>query len=79
MRIYLAMSDSPERGYYSAFVEKPDLRVLRDVREVRVVERFPEDVWRLVSAGGLPVDEDDMNDSTWIEWWGKARKVWQRG
>ena len=78
MRLYLVMDDSPERGYYSAFSEKPDLWVLPNAREVRGVDDFPEEVWRLTVTGGLPVDEDDTNDTTWVEWWSEARRLWSR-
>jgi hypothetical protein len=31
-----------------------------------------------VLAGGLPVDIDHSNDSTWLEWWEEAEPVWSR-
>ena len=79
MVLYLLMDTDPNGGYFCAQPWKPDLSEERaSISEVRVVEDFPEDVWEFALAGGLPVDGDHSNDSTWIEWWRDATPVWER-
>ena len=79
MVLYLLRDREPLGGYYAASSFKPDLEEERyTVTEVRAVREFPVDVWEFAMAGGLPVDIDGSNDSTWIEWWPDAEPVWKR-
>ena len=79
MKVYVLQDDDPYGGYLCAQQDKPDMRYERSsVREVREIE-FPDDVWNdIVIQGGLPVDEDGSNDSTWREWWPTGETVWSR-
>lgn len=77
--LYILRDDDPSLGYYSAQTTPFDPRVdRRTISEVRLVEEFPQDVLDMALTGGLPVDENHSNDSTWIEWWRDARTVWLR-
>lgn len=79
MILYLEHSTDPYGGHLSASAAEPDpASFRRTVDEVRVVENFPDDVWALALAGGLPVDEDHSNDSTWLPWWDDAAPAWSR-
>jgi hypothetical protein len=78
MRIYLLRDTDPLGGYFAAQQFKPDITQEREtVVEVRATT-IPDDLWRDMLAGILPVDEDDSNDSTWVEWWPEATTVWSR-
>lgn len=77
MKVYLMMESNPEGGYFSAQEFKPNPVTQRYIEEVRVVD-IPESLWRDMLAGILPVDEDNSNDSTWIEWWPSGTTVWSR-
>lgn len=78
MDIYILKNDDGDGGYYCAQSEAPDMRWQRPaITEVRLVS-IPDDIWALVLAGGLPVDEDRSNDSTWIEWWPEGSTTWTR-
>lgn len=79
MRIYLLRDDDPRGGYFCAQSFKPDMSMERpSINEVRVVENFPADIWDMTLKGGLPVDEDYSNDSTWLPWWAEAETIWTR-
>jgi hypothetical protein len=79
MRIYLLRDEDPRGGYLCAQNFKPDMSSERlSINEVRVVNNFPEDVWDMVLKGGLPIDEDFSNDSTWLPWWAEAETIWTR-
>ena len=79
MILYLLRDTDPNGGYFAAQEFKPDpSQERRTIVEVRAVEDFPEDIWELVLSGGLPVDLDHSNDSTWLEWWDEATPVWRR-
>ena len=79
MILYLLHNRDPNGGYFAAQEFKPDpLEERESLIEVRAVADFPEDVWEFALAGGLPVDVDHSNDSTWIEWWAEAEPVWSR-
>ena len=79
MILYLLRDLDPIGGYFAAQEFKPDpIEERPSIIEVRAVEDFPQDVWELALAGGLPVDLDHSNDSTWIEWWHDATPVWER-
>lgn len=79
MIIYLLRDIDPIGGYFAAQEQKPEMHEERDTTvECRVVTDFPEDVWAFALSGGLPVDDDYSNDSTWIEWWPEATRVWAR-
>lgn len=76
--VYILKDDEPAGGYFAAQTMKPDMTSeRRSVAEVRAVE-MPQDVWEFALEGGLPVDVDYSNDSTWIEWWPEAEPVWTR-
>ena len=78
MKIYLLRDTDPNGGYLCAQEFKPDMtQERRTIEEVRVTD-IPEELWRDMLAGILPVDEDYSNDSTWIEWWSDAEVVWIR-
>ena len=77
MILYLLRDLDPQGGYLAAQPDKPDPFTERQsVVEVRVVRDFPDDIWEFALAGGLPVDVDHSNDSTWMEWWDDAERVW---
>lgn len=79
MILYILRDLDPRGGYFSAQPFKPNPVEERDnVVEVRAVRDFPEEVWEFALAGGLPVDIDHSNDSTWVEWWDQAEPVWSR-
>lgn len=79
MIIYLEHDTEPLGGFLSAQDHRPDIARLRStVDEIREVHDFPADVWRFVLEGGLPVDSDGSNDSTWIEWWYDGETIWSR-
>lgn len=79
MLLYILHDTDPYGGYFSAQPFKPDPATeRRSVDEVRAVADFPEDVWDFAMAGGLPVDVDRSNDSTWAPWWADAEIVWTR-
>jgi hypothetical protein len=79
MVIYILKDADPAGGYFAAQDRKPFLWEERStVVEVREVSDFPEDLWQTVLEGGLPVDEDYSNDSTWAEWWSQGRMIWVR-
>lgn len=79
MILYLARDADPNGGYFEAHSTKPTEDVMRrTLQEVRVVDDFPEDVWEFALAGGLPVDSDGSNDSTWAAWWPDATVVWTK-
>lgn len=79
MVIYIVRDSDPTGGYFHAEPSKPNLVHDRPTLvEVREVDDFPEDVWQYVLVGGLPVDADGSNDSTWSEWWPKGKVVWVR-
>lgn len=79
MVVYLLHDDDPNGGYFSAMSIKPDPTLERGhTVEIRAVREFPVDVWEFAMSGGLPVDVDHSNDSTWIEWWDDAEPVWKR-
>ena len=78
MILYILRESDPAGGYFSAQDFKPDSSHHPTLNEVRVVENFPEDIWDMVLQGGLPVDPDHSNDSTWVEWWPEAQTVWVR-
>lgn len=75
--LFLSLDDRPEGGIFSASQEMPPLDDPHLV-EVRVVPNFPADVWAFALAGGLPVDEDHSNDSTWAPWWPDGVPIWTR-
>jgi hypothetical protein len=77
--IYISRDSDPVGGYFHAEDRKPDMTIARrTITEVREVEGFPDDVWPFVLVGGLPVDSDGSNDSTWAAWWPEGRTVWIR-
>lgn len=77
MILYVAKHDSVEGpGQYFASEEFPQAN--RNLVEVVMVENFPEDIWAFTLAGGLPVDSDWSNDSTWVEWWNDGQTVYAR-
>lgn len=81
MIVYLVRDMDPSGGYLSAQTERPPLigREAVYVDEIRVVEDFPEDVWDLVVAGGLPVDPGGAgHDLVWMPWWEDAETVWKK-
>lgn len=79
MELYLIHDINPSGGFFAAQEFKPDPLLERTtVDEVRVVENFPDDVWEFALSGGLPVDSDHSNDSTWLPWWDDAALVWSR-
>lgn len=79
MILYLLRDKDPRGGYFAAQAVKPDFFDEREtVVEVRAVPDFPDEVWEFALAGGLPVDVDHSNDSTWVEWWAHAVPVWTR-
>ena len=79
MILYLLRDTDPIGGFFAAQELKPDPITERyTVEEVRAVRDFPEDVWEFALSGGLPVDIDRSNDSTWLEWWHDAEIVWTR-
>ena len=79
MQLYLLHDLDPSGGFFAAQEFKPDPHAERpSVDEVRLVEDFPDDVWEFTLAGGLPVDPDGSNDSTWLPWWDDALPVWSR-
>ena len=78
MRIYLIHDTDPDGGYFCAQEFKPDVsRERPSVDEVRLTD-IPEELWREMLDGLLPVDEDHSNDSTWVEYWEDADHVWSR-
>jgi hypothetical protein len=78
MLIHLLKDEDPLGGYFCAEQDKPDMTIQRpSVVEVRSVE-VPDDVWELVLEGGLPVDPDYSNDSTWAQWWPLGTTVWTK-
>ena len=79
MILYLLRDTDPAGGYLCAQEFKPDMTQERKtVVEVRAVPDFPEDIWAMVLEGGLPVDPDYSNDSTWLGWWDDAERVFLR-
>ena len=79
MVLYLLRDSDANGGYYEAHPTKPDGPLLRrTVQEVRMVDDFPDDVWEFALQGGLPVDEDMSNDSTWAAWWPDGVTVWSK-
>lgn len=77
--IYISRDSDPTGGYFHAEDGKPDMAAERaTVVEVREVGDFPDDLWQSMLAGGLPVDADHSNDSTWAQWWPKGTVVWVR-
>ena len=78
MRISLLRDSDPNGGYLTAQEFKPDVTQEREtIQEIRVTE-IPDNLWRDMLIGILPIDEDYSNDSTWIEWWSNATPVWNR-
>ena len=76
MRLYLEHDSDPHGGYFCASEFKPDPATMRrTIDEVRVVENFPDPLWKRALAGELPVDLDGSNDSTWAGWWADADPV----
>jgi hypothetical protein len=77
--IWILMDDDPSGGYYAGQDWQPDLSLERNtIREVRVVS-MPKATWNfLLNEGGMPLDQDGSNDSTWLEWWPQGRTVWSR-
>lgn len=79
MILYILRDVDSVGGYFAAQDFKPDKSTERaTIAEVRAVRDFPDDIWALVLSGGLPVDIDHSNDSTWLEWWEEAEPVWSR-
>lgn len=76
--IYLLQDDDPEGGYYCAQTWKPDMRHERpSISEVREVV-MPAELWDFLLGGGMPLDEDGSNDSTWRGFWREGETVWSR-
>lgn len=77
--IWILLDENPSGGYYAAQDWQPDLSLERNtIREVRVVS-IPRETWDfMLNQGGLPLDPDGSNDTTWLEWWPQARTVWSR-
>lgn len=80
MKLWILMDDEPYGGYFCGQSWKPNMQEERaTIREVRVVEDFPDDIWDFIlNQGGAPLDEDGSNDSTWLPWWKEAETVWSR-
>ena len=79
MILYILRGTEAPGGFFAAQEFEPTMEDERDaVVEVRKVLDFPEDVWELALAGGLPVDETMSNDPVWAEWWADAELVWSR-
>lgn len=79
MILYILRDLDPLGGYFAAQGFKPDpIEERATVVEVRAVLEFPEELWETAMSGGLPIDVDRSNDSTWLQWWDDAVPVWAR-
>jgi hypothetical protein len=81
MKLWILLDDEPYGGYFAAQDWAPNMAHERStIREVRLVEDFPDDVWNwfMNEGGTLPLDDDGSNDSTWRAWWADGVPVWSR-
>lgn len=79
MRLFL-VHDRADGFAADAAEPDPDTYPL-STDEARVVEDFPEDLWQLILAGGLPWDDNGTtisHDRAWQPWWDDAQQLWRR-
>lgn len=76
MKVYVSRDWEPEGGFYSASLDK---NVLPYTDEIRVVDDFPDELWRELMAGGTILPGDDGTyDEFWFPHFDSGRTIWGR-